>query len=90
VFVLGYTVVLFWRMPKETTCSSSLSSQTQIGNSRGELLHPSHPFAQGRAWTSQALEHQEETQNPSDGRTKGSGEGPTHSPSSEQAGSPAM
>ena len=43
VFVLGYTVVFFWRMPEETTCSSSVLSQSQTVNSRGEFLHPSHP-----------------------------------------------
>lgn len=89
VFVLGHTVVLFWRMP-ETTGSSSVLSQSQTGNSGGEFLHHSHPFAQGRAWTSLALKQQEEEQKSNGGRTKGSGEGPPHSPSSEQAGSPTL
>lgn len=43
VFVLGHTVVLLWKMPEDNTCSISVFSKRQIGNSRRGFIPHAHP-----------------------------------------------
>lgn len=85
-FVLGYAVVFFWRMPEETTCSSSVLPEPDWEFERG--VSPSFPSLCLRKSLDFPSSGKEEAQKPWGGRTKRSGEEPTHSPSSEQARSP--
>lgn len=90
VFVLGCTVVLFWRMPGETPMQQfCVQPETEWELKRG--VSPSFPsLCSRKSLQGSALEHQEGTTSQAAAGPLAGVEGPTHSPSSEQARVPTM
>ena len=90
VFVLSYTVVLFWRMPGETPMQQfCVQPETEWELKR--RVSPSFPsLCSRKSLQRPALEYQEGTHQPSSAGPLEGVEGPTHSPSSEQARVPTV
>lgn len=105
VFVWGYMVVLLWKMPEHFhACSVTVFNQRQVGKESDFSVMPIClliPFVQWRAYKIQLLSTRRRHRSQYQGiifppgfdqalKSFGSGEGLTHSPSSEQVRSLTM